>query len=435
MVTTGLYVRAAIVMVMVTVAAAAPAQQAGPAAAPIPVREVTAPVATDSGMLRSATHVRGLSDGRVVVNDGTRRRLVLFDATLKAMTILADTAAGAAKPYGTRAALIAFTGDSTLLVDFDAQALVVIDPAGRFGRVMAPPKPTDLRFFSSSAYGVPGFDPKGRLVYRALRPPAAGGSLEGGVLPDGANKPVFTRIGSDSAPIVRSDFDSREIDTVALMRLPVSMSMTISPQVGRMVGVGVYNPLPVTDEWTLLPDGTIAVVRAQDYHIDWWDMGGKMTSTPKMPFDWKRISSEEKQALIDSLKHADSTRRANTPPPPPPPPGSPTPIYLPFTAVDAADLPDYYPPIRSGQVKSDREGNVWILPSTSSLSQGNLLGPLTNPTSGLVFDVVNRKGEIVERVKLPPGRNLAGFGPDATVYMIYAPAPGVIYLERARVAR
>jgi hypothetical protein len=90
-------------------------------------------------------------------------------------------------------------------------------------------------------------------------------------------------------------------------------------------------------------------------------------------------------------------------------------------------MADYYPPVRAGQFKADREGNVWVLPSTSSLS--------TSANAGLVWDVVNRKGEIIEHVKLPEGRNLAGFGPGGVVYMIYAPSPGRILLERARIIR
>ena len=54
---------------------------------------------------------------------------------------------------------------------------------------------------------------------------------------------------------------------------------------------------------------------------------------------------------------------------------------------------------------------------------------------GLVFDVVKRNGTLIERVRLPFGRNLIGFGPGQTVYMIYAPTPQRILLERAQVVR
>ena len=87
-------------------------------------------------------------------------------------------------------------------------------------------------------------------------------------------------------------------------------------------------------------------------------------------------------------------------------------------------MPDYYPPIRSGTVRSDPEGNVWILPTTSVLSDG-----------GLIYDVVNRKGVVIERVKLPARRNLLAIGARGVVYMSYTPKGGLIQLERAQVIR
>jgi hypothetical protein len=223
---------------------------------------------------------------------------------------------------------------------------------------------------------------------------------------------------------VRADFDTRAVDTIAFMRLPTETALLISPRAGMTAIYSAFNPLPLTDEWALMPDGTVAVVRASDYHIDWWAPDGTRTSSPKIPFDWKRISLEERQALLDSVKMADSVRRAALPPPPPPPPGVVQTPRMPFQTVDAEDMWDFYPPIRPGQVKVDPDGNIWILPSTSSATG-----------SGLVYDVVNRSGTLVERVRLPAGRNLAGFGPGQTVYMIYAPSPQRILLERARVVR
>jgi hypothetical protein len=98
------------------------------------------------------------------------------------------------------------------------------------------------------------------------------------------------------------------------------------------------------------------------------------------------------------------------------------PQLLPFVAVEPSEMPDYYPPIRAGTVKADQDGNLWILPTTSTLS-----------ANGLVYDVVNNKGVIIERVKLPPNRRLMAIGKGGVVYM------GVtdhgFRLERATVIR
>jgi hypothetical protein len=251
---------------------------------------------------------------------------------------------------------------------------------------------------------------------------------------------VFTS--PDSAPILRADFDSREVDTVAMLRVPATKSTTFrtqSPTGGTMfMSAPMFDPLPVTDEWTLLPDGTIAIVRTRDYHIDWIGPDGAATSTPRMPFDWKRITLEEKQQMIDSVKAARAEWAANNPPSPPPQMTTSAGSFVmprpPFRTVEPAELPDYYPPVRAGQVKADPDGNVWVLPSTSVSAGG-----------GLVYDVVNRRGEVFERVQLPPGRNLLAIGAGGVVYMSPAPtqaAPNAVNplaggyrLERGHVER
>jgi hypothetical protein len=35
-----------------------------------------------------------------------------------------------------------------------------------------------------------------------------------------------------------------------------------------------------------------------------------------------------------------------------------------------------------------------------------------------VYDVINRKGEIVERVQVPENRSIIGFGPAGAVYLM-----------------
>ena len=60
-----------------------------------PVRPLPRPSATTTEPLMSTSQVRPLSDGRILLNDVTRRRLLLFDSTLKTFKVIADYAAGA----------------------------------------------------------------------------------------------------------------------------------------------------------------------------------------------------------------------------------------------------------------------------------------------------------------------------------------------------
>ena len=97
------------------------------------------------------------------------------------------------------------------------------------------------------------------------------------------------------------------------------------------------------------------------------------------------------------------------------------PLFLP---VELSEMPDYYPPIRPGSVKADRDGNLWIIPTTSVLAG-----------DGLVYDVINREGKLVERVRIPAGRTIVAFGRGGLIYLVSQYALGAQRLERARVER
>lgn len=396
------------------------------AQATIPVRKLTPPVATDSGVLRSATGIRHLPGDRLLVNDAQRKRMLVFDSTLKTFTVTADTSDGAPAPYGTQqGGLMAYLGDSTAYLDLPGGSatgaiLVIIDPAGKITHPMAVPKPSDWVYLMNAR----GFDPKGRLIYQSTRPaPPSSAAAR-----DTSGKPVVTSL-PDSAPILRADFDTRTVDTIATFGIPAQKRIGIYTATGSRSSTAL-NPMPQTDDWALLPDGTLAIVRGHDYHIDWVHMDGTRTSTPKMPFDWKPVTLEDKQRMIDSTRQEAEKRRANAPPPRALPDGGRSPFAappgppLPIVVVEPSEMPDYYPPIRRASVKADLEGNVWIPPTTSVLAG-----------AGLAYDVVNRKGEIFERVVIPQGRVLVGFGPGGIVYMTYTPALGQTWLERARIIR
>jgi hypothetical protein len=80
--------------------------------------------------------------------------------------------------------------------------------------------------------------------------------------------------------------------------------------------------------------------------------------------------------------------------------------------------------VRANAARGDRDGNLWILPSTSAQAVAG----------ELVYDVINRKGELAYRVRAPLGRSIAGFGPGGTVYLLYGDLTNGFRLERARVS-
>jgi hypothetical protein len=81
----------------------------------------------------------------------------------------------------------------------------------------------------------------------------------------------------------------------------------------------------------------------------------------------------------------------------------------------------YRPAINSGSAKPDLDGNVWI--RTSATRAGSIAGP--------IYDVVNRKGELVDRIQVPSGRTIVGFGKRGVVYMM-ARDDKAAWLERTK---
>jgi hypothetical protein len=75
--------------------------------------------------------------------------------------------------------------------------------------------------------------------------------------------------------------------------------------------------------------------------------------------------------------------------------------------IPASDLPDYKPPFFSGSVRADTEGNVWVRTI-----------PTTAIAGGPVYDVINGKGELIERVQIPANRTIVGFGPNGAVFLV-----------------
>lgn len=513
-----------VLLTAATVPSLAVAQDpAASTAAAVPVRDVSSVIARSAQPFASVTMLRGLPDGSVFVNDVQRRQLLKLDASLSNVTVVADTAPGALMPYGQRPlGLMPYLGDSTIVVDPSTTSLVVLNPDGRTARVMASPRTNDINLLANMNLGTHAFDAQGRMYYRQFgggpgggmgamfgngmdRGRGGGGGGQGGNNnrpnqnnrgggdfggPPGGGPPGGGQGGQpfggpggrgfnpnnqpDSVPIVRVDFDTRKADTVTFLKVPKNETqMTRGDDGTTRVSVKI-NPLPQADDWALLADGTVAVMRVLDYHVDYYRPDGKHVASEKLPFDWKRITDDEKVKLVDSLKvlaEAAMGRQGANPN---------STFRMSFEPIAAERLPDYYPPIRQGSSIADREGNLWVVPTTSNLSaqlaqqfmgaggMGGMRGGMPGQAGGrpgaaggapgaardstrqgpppaaamammagmmnqppLVYDVVSPEGKLQYRVKLPPGRQIAGFGANGLIYL-QAREQGRIFLETVK---
>ena len=407
-----------------------------------PVRQLGSVAAKSAEKFTDVTGIRALSNGAVLVNDRAGRRVLLFDPQLSAFTVVADSTSATGNAYGGQTGnIVAYRGDSSIFIDPASVSMLVLDPSGKVARVMAIPRPDDAMILGTPL-GNPVFDGKGRLIYRA------GGFRMGGLRGGGNNVRIVegNRAGGsqrpamsppeipDSAFIVAVDLASREVDTLGYIRTPKTKFEIRHDENGGMSMTSMMNPLPVVDDWTVLSDGTVAFVRGRDYHVDWVSSDGKVTSSAKIPFNWQRLTDEDKVAFLDSLKAARARLGANAPVPGAPMAmtgapqaaqvmvfsqtitggggGGPAPSGRTVTQpaelqyVPASELPDYKPAFFAGSTRADRNGNLWIRTIPTEAIAG-----------GPVYDVVNRQGALVERVQIPENRTIIGFG-DGVVYLL-----------------
>lgn len=384
----------------------------------IVTRTVQASNAVSSEAFGAVLNLEQMADSSVLINDGGRRQLLLLDPRLKTQRVVFDSVAGTADSYGPVASpLIRYLADSSLFIDGSSLTFVVIDPFGRPIRTMAPPKPADLRFMAGSPTN--GVNSQGDLIYRGLT--ISNSNKSSGIA---SKAPIIP----DSAPILRASFETRMIDTIGMIRAPITRySASVQGSDGMVATTITINPLTTTDEWAVLTDGTVAFVRGHDYHVDWLLPTGRWLVGGKLPFDWRRVSDSEKLAIVDSTREAETSKAATArrqalerlrdagavaraPMAPPT-----------FAFVPIDQMAEYYPAIRSGALKADRDGNLWILPTTSAQSKAG----------ELLYDVVNPKDNLLYRVRLPAGRVLAGFGKGGIIYMMHLePAKGWI-IERS----
>lgn len=281
-----------------------------------PVRQLGPVTARSSEPLGSVATAVPLPGGKVLVNDILNRRVVMFDSTLANVTVVADTTGATANAYGARGGgLIGYGGDSALFIDPASLSMMVVNANGELTTVRAVPRANEIALLAGGPNGRPGFDPQGRLVYRGMargRPrQEARGARQAGVGGPGGmtfNLPEQP----DSAPVVRVDLETRALDTLATFRIPKVDIKVSQGADGRMNVQTTVNPMPVTDDWALLADGTIALVRGHDFHVDWRAPDGTITSSPKLPFEWQRLTDEDKAFVLDSARTAMEKLRAET---------------------------------------------------------------------------------------------------------------------------
>jgi hypothetical protein len=313
---------------------------------------------------------------------GTRReaRVLIFDRALTHATTVghAGSETGA---YSQPETLIAGVADTTLLIDLGVSDIAVIDPSG----AIVHPKTIPSVPGALLAVGGAASDRAGRLLYIPRQQVTR-------------MTPAGMVVGApDTAAIIAFDFKTGGTLPVAVVHEAPSAITMVRDTVrsGGMHMMSKSFPFPTIDDWVMMPDGTLAIIRGADLHIDWIAPNGKVRSTPPIPYIKNTVSDSDKVKFLESLHLTENIAGAN----PLMPPG------MSITQINPDSFPAFKPPFSARGAKAASDGTIWLPAKTIS------------PASSDGFYVIGLNGRIREHVHLMKGQHLLAFG------------KGVVYVE------
>jgi hypothetical protein len=358
------------------------------------------------------TGVRELQGGRVIAVDRVEKTLQLIDFGSGTATPVSRVGNGPTE-YGIPVRLFALPGDTTLVADALNFRYLVLAPDGKAVRTFGLEDGRGDRFPGT------GFaDTRGHYSFTDERyePRTSAGG------PGGQKDAIVTR----------RDRSGEHVDTLAVLAVPAGRETWARSLPGGRIYNHTSRPLALEDAVAFAPDGRVAVVRAADYHVEWIGTDGRTVKGPPVRYEAILVTEGEKEAFIVSRTRAGQIITmvqggggAGTAASPPAGGGSaprggamPAPRGM-FNPNDLT-WPATMPPFLADGARVAVDGRLWVLRARASTD------PL--PT----YDIFDGRGQLVERVALPKGTRLVGFGP-GSVYLGRKDDDDLWYLERYRI--
>jgi hypothetical protein len=392
-----------------------------------PVRTFTRPAAEYAEPYSAVRGVRELADGRVVVTDPRDKVVQLVDFKTGRATTLGREGSGP-NEYQMPSGVFALPGDSTLIADPLNSRFLVLGPRGTLAGTWTP---------AAAAPAGGGDRPAAQTV--PARPPAGGGPV---VMTMGGGGPmamlqtratdaqgrVYTT-GSpitmtpegpkpaDSLPLTRVHRATSAADTVAWLQVPKG-NTNVSASGGNMnlrIGGG---PFAANDGWAVLPDGRVAVVRYQDYHVDVYPASGRAAPARGTPvrFTPVRVTEAEKQAWRDTRSRSGAVAIAMTRTDGPGGSTQQSRAVAPM-AEEPTDWPAVMPPFDASRVFAAPNGQLWVGRYQSARDKAPR------------YDVFDATGKHTGQVVFPADTRVIGFG-KGTVYTVRIDEDDLQYLQR-----
>ncbi|MBU6365684.1 MAG: hypothetical protein KJT01_05685 [Gemmatimonadetes bacterium] len=406
-------------------------------AAGVPTRSYAKPDAEFGEPFSGVSGVRGLRDGRVVVADARDKIVQVVNLATGAGTKVGREGSGPGE-YGMPSLLLPLPGDSSVVYDPLNQRYLLVGPDGKPGatfRVGAePPRPPA----GGASPGAAGAPPAGGgavvrrnggaggpvLMMAGLglgRPMGADAAgrlyFEGIPLVMGPNGPT----GADSAPVIRYDRATLRADTLAWLRLPKNVAEVRSSGSATnqrvMLRIGGGTPYAARDAWTVLPNGTVAIARVADYHLDLVPAQGAVVRGPAVPYSAVPVGEAEKREYREQQKNRQGVAIMRTE-------GSGGSRTQASAALPPFEEPDRWPATKpafpENGMMAAPNGEVWVLRHRKAGDEVP------------VYDVFSAAGRLVRRAQFPARTRVVGFGPGGVVYTVRSDEDDLQWLQRYR---
>lgn len=328
-----------------------------------------------------AASVRELSDGRLLIVDRSEKKLLLANWSSANVTQIGRNGSGPGE-YVQPSTLFALGGDSTLLPDVQNGRWLLLHGAS-IAATVGPDAPA----IRGGARLPLGADNQGHVI--ASRAIGAG-----------SRAPALPR--RDSVLLVRVARATGRADTVEVLRArPATIKVQGPAEKPTSVSV-LINPLATGESAALFPDGWIAIARLDPYRVEWITPDGKRTRGSPLPYERVPLDEREQRAFIE--RQAARTGGA------------------PREPSSFPEWPAVMPPFLSTSLLIAPDGRLWIRRTPTAANP--------NPP----YDVVDRTGELVARVRCGQDVEVIGFGA-AAVYTVATDDNGIQRVQRRPLPR
>jgi hypothetical protein len=375
----------------------------------VATRSLTVPVASSTAAFTLITGVRELSNGNLIVLDQEEKSIVLFDAGLSGPTVLGRQGTGPGE-YQNPSSLLRLAGDTTGVTD--GSRIMIIAPDGKSGEAVdifgrASPNSSSAGVLSS-AYSA---DARGFLYAEA-----SNGTVER--VPGGLNATV-RRYAFDSSAIERWPIrGSAGRDTVAYFKV-IKGSTPVFRRPDQVIGYySTSSPFQTAAQWAVAGDGRIAFVYPDPYRVEIVDVSGRRMGGQQIPYQSLPLAEAHKeQWLAERAAANDRLVRSwvTYVRPGAPPAAANAQVPIPVDSVPSS-WPARLPPFLHGAARFAPDGRLWVRRTTAAGAPA-------------LFDVFDVSAEISERITLPAGLRLVGFGRNS-VYAVRRDSNDLEYLLR-----